>query len=168
MPRLSRSKQCSRAGSLTARKRRSRLSPVRHLANPAGLMGIPRLEAAQAGSRITFGCSDLTALAQSLVEIGLATKSDWIVAGRTPATLVDAVFRRVLRDHGQEIIAEHFELSLTLGESIVDTSYSDSGADSNGQLFLVLNTESSFPLGIGTVIEVLERCHPGVGAAFYD
>ena len=57
---------------------------------------------------------------------------------------------------------------LTLGESIVDTSYSDSGADSNGQLFLVLNTESSFPLGIGTAIEELERCHPGMGVAFYD
>ena len=93
---------------------------------------------------------DLTVLAQTLVEIGLATESDWIAAGKTPAALVDSVFRRFLRDHGQEIIAEHFELYLTLGESIVDTSYSDSGADSNGQLFLVLNTESSFPLGVGT------------------
>src|SRR5664279_795613 len=70
MQRLARSKQCSRAGSRTARKRRSRLSPVRHLANPACLIGIPKLEAAHAGSRITFGCSDLTALAQSLVEFG--------------------------------------------------------------------------------------------------
>ena len=139
-----------------------------YLANPASLIGIPRLEAAQAGSRITFGCSDLTALAQTLVEIGLATESDWIAAGKVPAALVDSVFRRFLRDHGQEIIAEHFELSLTLGESIVDTSHSDSGADSAGQLFLVLNTESSFPLGIGTVIEQLERCHPCMGVAFYD
>ena len=149
MPRLARSKQCSRTGSLTARKRRSRLPRTGYLANPASLIGIPRLEAAHAGNRITFGCSALTALAQTLVEIDLATESDWIAAGKTPAALVDSVFRRFLRDHGQEIIAEHFELSLTLGESIVDTSYSDSGADSNGQLFLVLNTESSFPLGIG-------------------
>lgn len=168
MPRLARSKQRSRAGSLTARKRRSRFPRPGHLANPASLIGIPRLEAAHAGSRITFGCSDLTALAQSLVEIGLATEPDWIAAGKTPAALVDSVFRRFLRDHGQGTIAEHFELSLTLGESIVDTTYSDSGADSNGQLFLVLNTESSFPLGIGTVIEELERCHPCMGVAFYD
>ena len=122
MPRLARSKQRSRTGSLTARKRRSRLPRTGYLANPASLIGIPRLEAAHAGSRITFGCSDLTALAQTLVEIGLATESDWIAAGKTPAALVDSVFRRFLRDHGQEIIAEHFELSLTLGESIVDTS----------------------------------------------
>src|SRR5271166_5876309 len=138
-----------------------------YLANPASLISIPRLEAAHAGSRITFGCSDLAALAQTLVEIGLAMESDWIGAGRTPAALVDSVFRRFLRDHGQEIIAEHFELSLTLGESLVDTSYSDSGADNNGQLFLVLNTESSFPLGIGTVIEELEGCQQGLGVAFY-
>src|ERR1019366_8623887 len=168
MPRLASSKQCSRTGSLTARKRGSRLPWTRYLANSACLISIPRLEASQAGSRITFGCSDLTTLAQSLVEIGLATESDWIAAGKTPAALVDSVFRRFLRDHGQEIIAEHFELSLTLGESIVDTGYSDSGADSAGQLFLVLNTESSFPLGIGTVIEELERCHPGMGVAVYD
>ena len=148
--------------------RRSRLSPVGYLANPASLIGIPRLEAAHAGSRITFGCSDLTALARRLVEIGLATESDWIAAGRAPAALVDSVFRRYLGGHGQEIIAEHFELYLTLGESIVDTGYSDSGVDSAGQLFLVLNTESSFPLGLGTVIEELERCHPGMGVAFYE
>ena len=41
-------------------------------------------------------------------------------------------------------------------------------ADSNGQLFLVLNTESSFPLGVGTAIEELERCHHGMGVAFYN
>jgi hypothetical protein len=90
-------------------------------------MGIPKLDVAHAGSRITFGCSDLTALAQTLVEIGLAKESDWIAAGKTPAALVDSVFRRFLRDHGQEIIAEHFELSLTLGESIVDNSSVDVG-----------------------------------------
>src|SRR5271166_2305462 len=168
MPRLARSKQRSRKGSLTARKRGSRLPGPGYLANPASLIGIPKLEAADAGSRITFGCSDLTALAQSLVEIGLATESDWIVAGNTPAALVDSAFRRFLRDHGQDTITEHFELFLTLGESIVDTSYSNSGADSAGQLFLVLNTESSFPLGIGPAIEELERCHPGMGVAFYD
>jgi hypothetical protein len=102
------------------------------------------------------------------VEIGLATESDWIAAGRIPAALVESAFRRFLRDHGQEIIAKHFELSLTLGESIVDTSYSDDGPDSDGRLFLVLNTESSFPLEIGTAIDELDPCHAGLGVAFYD
>ena len=77
------------------------------------------------------------------------------------------MFRRFLRNRGQEVIAEHFELYLTLGGSIFDARYSDSGADSNGQLFLVLNTESSFPLGVGSAIEELETCHPGTGVAFY-
>jgi len=168
MQRLAGSKQYSRTGSLIARKRRARLPRTRYLANPASLIGIPKLEEAHAGSRITFGCSDLTALAQTLVEIGLATESDWIAAAKVPAALVESAFRRFLRDHGQEIIAKHFELYLTLGESIVDMSYSDDGLDSNGQLFLVLNTESSFPLGIGRVIEELERCEQGLGLAFYD
>jgi len=168
MQRLARSKPYSRAGSLIARKRGSRLPRTGYLADPASLIGIPKLEGAHAGSRITFGCSDLTALAQTLVEIDMASESDWSAAGKVPSALVDSVIRRFLRDHAQEMVAQHFELYLTLGESIVDTSYSDDGPDANGQLFLVLNTESSFPLGIGTVIEELERCEQGLGLAFYD
>ena len=168
MPRLSRSKQCSRTGSITARKRGSRLPRARYLANPASLIGIPKLEVAHAENRITFGCSDLTALAQTLVEIDAADDSDWIAAERVPFALVEQVFRRFLRDHGRETVAEHFELYLSLGESIVDTNCSDSGGDSNGQLFLVLSTESSFPLGVGTAIEELERFHAGIGRSFYD
>src|SRR3974390_29996 len=101
MPRLARSKQCSRTGSLTARKRRSRIPRTGYLANPASLIGIPKLETALAGDRVTFGCSDLTALAQTLGETGLATESDWIAAGKVPAALVDSVLRRFLCDHGQ-------------------------------------------------------------------
>lgn len=168
MPGLTRRRQHACAGVVPSGQRRSRVSPIRYLANPACLISIPRLESAHAGTRITLGCSDLAALAQSLVEIGLANESDWVAAERAPAALVDSVFRRFLHDHGQEVIAEHFELSLTLGESIVDTSYSDGGADSNGQLFLILNTESSFPLQIGTAIDELEQCRPGMGATFYE
>ena len=168
MPRLARSKQCSRTGSLTARKRRSRLPRTRYLANPASLIGIPRLEAAHAGSRISFGSSALTVLAQTLVEIGLATESDWTAAEKTPSALVDPVFRRYLADHGQYIIAEHFELSLTLGEAIVDSVYGEAAPTCPGQLFFVLNTESSFPLGVGDAITELEGVCAGMGQAFYD
>ena len=110
MPRLARSKQCSRTGSLTARKRRSRLPRTGYLANPASLIGIPRLEPVHAGNKISFGSSALTALAQTLVEIDLATEADWIAAEKSPSTLVEQVLRRYLADRGQSIIAEHFEL----------------------------------------------------------
>ena len=68
MPRLSRSKHYPRTGSLTARKRRSRVPRTGYLANPAGLIGIPKLQVGHAGDRIAFGCSDLNSLAQALVE----------------------------------------------------------------------------------------------------
>ena len=86
-----------------------------------------------------------------------------MAAGRVPAALVEAVFHRFLRDHGQEIIAEHLELYLTLGESIIDIHYSDNGPDANGQLFLLLNTGSSLPLEVGEMIDELERCQHGLG-----
>ena len=168
MPRLARSKQRSRTGSLTARKRRSRLSRTGYLANPASLIGIPRLEPVHAGNKISFGSSALTALAQTLVEIDQASEADWIAAEKIPSTLVEQVFRRFLADRGQSIIAEHFELSLTLGEAIVDSVYGEAEPTSPGQLFFVLNTESSFALGVGEAITELEGAYPGMGQAFYD
>ena len=125
MQRFSRSKQCSRKGSLTARKGRSRLSRTRYLANPASLIGIPRLEPVHAGNKISFGSSALTGLAQTLVEIDLADKADWIAAEKTPSIMVEQVLRRYLADRGQSTLAEHFELYLTLSEGIVDSVYSE-------------------------------------------
>jgi hypothetical protein len=168
MPRLARSKQCPRTGSLTASKRRSRLPRARHLANPASLIGIPRLETVHIGNKISFGSSALTALAQTVVEINLATEADWIAAEKSPSTLVERVLRRYLGDRGPSIIAEHFELSLTLGEAIVDSVYGEAEPISPGQLFFVLNTESSFALGVGDAITELEGAYPGMGQAFYD
>jgi hypothetical protein len=168
MQRLARSKQCSRAGSLTARKRRSRLPRTGYLANPASLIGIPRLEKAHVGNKIGFGSSALTWLAQTLVEIDQASESDWIAAEKTPSILVEHVLRRYLADRGQSIIAEHFEFSLTLGEAIVDTVYGEAESSCPRQLFLVLNTDSSFALGVGEAITELDAAHAGMGQAFYD
>ena len=120
------------------------------------------------GNKISFGSSALTALAQTLVEIDLATESDWIAAEKTPSTLVEQVLRRYLADRGQSIIAEHFELSLTLGEAIVDSVYGEPEPTCPGQLFFVLNTESSFALGVGDAITELEGAYAGMGQAFYD
>ena len=168
MQRLSRSKQFSRTGALTARKRRSRVPRTRHLANPASLIGIPRLAPVHAGNKISFGSSALTELAQTLVEIDQASESDWISAGKLPSTLVEHVLRRYLANRGQSTIAEHFELSLTLGEAIVDSVYGEAEPASPGQLFFVLNTESSFALGVGGAITELEGACAGMGQAFYD
>jgi hypothetical protein len=78
------------------------------------------------------------------------------------------VLRRYLADRGQSIIAEHFELYLTLGEAIVDRVYGEAEPSCPGQLFFVLNTESSFALGVGDAISELEGAHDGIGQAFYD
>ncbi len=96
-------------------------------------MGIPWLDRTHCGGKISFGSSSLAILAGTLVEIDLASESDWIAAGKLPCALVERVFGRYLGDRGQQIVAEHFELSLTLGEAIVDRVYADSGADANGR-----------------------------------
>jgi hypothetical protein len=168
MQRLARRKQCSRTGSLTASKRRSSLPRTWYLANPASLIGIPRLEKAHVGNKISFGSSALTVLAQTLVEIGHATESDWNAAEKAPSTLVQQVLCRYLADRGQSIIAEHFELYLTLGEGIVNSIYGEPDSSFPGQLFFVLNTESSFALGVGEAITELDAAHAGMGQAFYD
>ena len=168
MPRLATSKQRPCALTLPARERRPRLSRTRHLANPASLIGIPQLEPAHAGNKISFGSSSLIALAQTLVKLDHATEADWIAAGKSPSTLVEQMLRRFLADLGQAIIAEHFELSLTLGDAIVDSVPDEEEPTSPGQLVFVLNTESSFALGVGEAITELEGAHKGIGKVFYD
>jgi hypothetical protein len=103
-----------------------------------------------------------------LVEIDLVSEADWIAAKSTPSTLVEQVLRRYLADRGQSTIAEHFELTLTLGEAIIDSVYGEAEPASPGQLFFVLNTESSFALCVGEAITELEGAYPGMGRAFYD
>jgi hypothetical protein len=168
-----------------SRKRRNRPAKLSHVlsfskdvprhslvdrlaANPASLIGIPRLEPIHASNKISFGSSALTELAQTLVEIAEANQSDWITAEKTPSTLVERALRRYLAANGQSTIAEHFELSLTLGEAIVDSVYGEAEPTSPGQLFFVLNTESSFALGVGEAITELDAAHAGMGQAFYD
>jgi hypothetical protein len=85
-----------------------------------------------------------------------------------PPRLVEHVLRRYLADRGQSALAEHFELSLTLGEAIVDSIYGETDSSCPGQLFFVLNTESSFALGVGEAITELDAAHAGMGQAFYD
>jgi hypothetical protein len=139
-----------------------------YLAPASGLIGLPKLRPCHGGEKIGFGSSALTMLAGSLVEIGLAHEADWAAAQKLPSTLVDQVLRRFLADHGQGVIAQHFELRLTLGGSIIDSAYGEPDETAAGQLFFVLNTESSFALGIGHAIDELESAHAGLGEAFYD
>jgi hypothetical protein len=132
------------------------------------LIGIPRLEAVHAGNKISFGSSAFTELAQTLVNTDQANDADWIAAGKSPSNLVEQVLRRFLAERGQSIVAEHFELSLTLGEAIVDSVYGEAAPTTSGQLFFVLNTESSFALGLGDAITELEGLCAGMGQGSYD
>src|SRR5215472_14397470 len=161
-------KPSPRAGPFGAGTRRPALARPGYLAHASGLISIPKLQPNHAGEKIGFGASSLTALAQSLVELGFATRADWTDAARVPSKLVDVALRRFLADHNQALIAEHFELSLTLGESIIDSAYGEAEPAAADQLFFVLNTGSSFPLCVGRTIDELESFAAGLGEAFYD
>jgi len=156
------------ASAFGASTRRPTLAGAWYLAAATGLISIAKLQPTHGGGKIGFGSSSLTALAQSLVELGFATRTDWTDAARVPSKLVDLALRRFLADHGQALIAQHFELALTLGESIIDSAYGEAEPVASDQLFFVLNTESSFPLCVGRTIDELESVVAGLGEAFYD
>jgi hypothetical protein len=161
-------KPCPRAGTFGARTRRPTLARAGCLAPASGLISIPKLRPNHGGEKIGFGASSLTALAQSLVELGVATRADWTDAVRTPSKLVDLALRRFLADHGQALIAVHSELALMLGESIIESAYGEAEPAASDQLFLLVNTKSSFPMCVGRVIDDFELVTAGLGAAFYD
>jgi hypothetical protein len=148
-----------------------------YLAPASDLISIPKLQHSHGGEKIAFGSSSLTALARALVEVDFADDADWKRANGTPSAFVYGSLRRFLAENGQALIAEHFELCLTLGESIIDSAYGAHEVESEPapcppsnppQLFFVLNTGSSFPLCLGRTIEELEAVHPGLGEVFYN
>ena len=102
------------ASAFDASTRRPTLAGPWYLAAATGLISIAKLQPTHGGGKIGFGSSTLRALAQSLVELGFATRADWTDAARVPSTMVDRVLRRFLANNGQALIAEHFELSLCL------------------------------------------------------
>jgi hypothetical protein len=151
-----------RADAFGASTRRPTLAGLRYLAAATGLISIAKLQPTHGGGKIWLGPSSLTALAQSLVELGFTTRADWTDAVRVFSTMVDRVLRRFLANNGQALIAEHFELSLMLGESIIDSAYGEAEPAASDQLFFVLNTESSFPLSVGRTIDELESVADGL------
>ena len=139
-----------------------------YLAPASGLIGIPTLQHSHSGEKIAFGSSSMTAFAHSLVKVDLANYGDWKHANGIPSGFVDGSLRRFLAEQGQALIAEHFDLFLTLGESIIDNAYSQGHEPASDHLFFVLNTGSSFPLCLGRTIEELEAVQSGLGEAFYN
>lgn len=162
------SKSSPRPRVVYARARRHNLATVGYLAPSAGLISVPKLHSHHSGQKIGFGTASLNVLAQSLVENGLANEADWREAKRSASGLVDLALRRFLADRSQATIVKHFELALTLGESIVDSAYGESEPTEPGQLFFVLNTESSFPICVGRIVEELDSAQAGLGRAFYE
>lgn len=131
-------------------------------------MAIPKLKPHHSGQKIGFGTASLTVLAQTLVEMGFANEADWREARRSPSGLVDIALRGFFAQRGQAKIAKHFELALTLGESIIDSAFGETEPAATGQLFFVLNTESSFPICVGRPVEELDSAQTGLGRAFYE
>ena len=115
MSRRTSRKSASRKGAVRPRALGFKARPG-HLAPASGLISIPKLQHSQSGEKIVFGSSSLIAFARSLVHVDLANYSDWKRANRTQSGFVDGGLRRFLAEQGQALIAEHFDLSLTLGE----------------------------------------------------
>jgi hypothetical protein len=168
MSRRTSRKSASRTGSFRPGARPCHLAKPGYLAGASGLISIPKLEHNHGGEKIALGTSSLTAFARSLVELDFANYGDWKRLNGTPSGFVEGMFRRFLAEHGQALIARHFDLFLTLGESIIDRAYDVHEGSESDQLFFVLNTGSSFPLCVGHTIEELEAVQPGLGEAFYN
>jgi len=81
----------------------------------------------------------------------------------------DCSLRGFLAEQGQALIAEHFDLSLTVAESIIESACGVHEGSESDQLFFLLNTGSSFPLCLGHRIEELEahaQCAPCASGRF--
>jgi len=167
MPKLAAGRQHSRSCAQPCWDRQPALPRPRCLAPGSQLAAIPRLDKDHGGTRIGFGSAQAVHLAQSLVSLGVADRKDWEQAGKDPMRMAKTVLERLLEEHGNAVVAAHYELELRLGQSLFDYGTNRSNEIDPTLLFFSLSPCSSFPVCMGKIVDELETVRPGLGVAAY-
>jgi hypothetical protein len=128
---------------------------------------MPHLDGIPAEYRFHAGERASIRLARTLLEVDIADPVDWLRVRRDPTAYVETTLNRWIDLHGGMAIRRRFNLGLTLSE-LVD-EYAEGGEqDPDGQdLYFVLHADSAAYVVAGPTLELLEREHTRLPAAFY-
>ena len=119
-------------------------------------------------SRSPLVASALTALAQTLVEIGLATESDWIAAGKFPPRWLIQYFAAFSATTAKRPSQSTLSLPDARRINRRQQLFGDSEPIPMDNSFLFSIPSHPFRLGHWQSDHRTGGRHPGMGAAFYD
>jgi hypothetical protein len=176
MSRLEASEPCplpSAGRQIGAAAKQSPDGPAR-LAAAHGLMAVgctltmPRLDGIPTKYRFFDGIHVAARLAKTLVSTGLADPTRWAQVDRDPFRFVERALKDHVAVHGGPDIEKEFFLRLGLASDL-DTYGSDGDrADSEGEMYLLVEPESAGYVVMGPTLRVLQAVHPRLPVTFFE
>jgi hypothetical protein len=158
-------------GAMLALARRQASSPAGRVVAAAQLMApqcgvvLPCLTGIPVEERYVADDRETLTLLETLVACGIAAVEDWEQSKKYPTKYVTLTLERWLRDHGGPAIDRRFDLEITLSDRLVDYA-EERGSD--GMLYLILDPNAAAFVLLNPAIELLEKTHPCLPAAFYS
>lgn len=174
MRRPSKSKCCSGDGSGSSRslaKREGAFASTGLAA--ADLMGvgrqlaIPRLDGVLLEHRFSAGDMASIALAQTLLELGIALADNWVAANRDPRAYVLRTLERWIAAHGGDASKRRFDLYATLTDSLDEFSEGRQENPDGNQLFLTIDPGRAAYVVLRPTLELLEKVNQRLPTTFF-
>jgi hypothetical protein len=100
-----------------------------------------------------------------LLDLGIATPSDWTRSSGEPAKFLQRTLDRFVRDHGEKEIDGAFDLSVTLSTDPHEWCETEDEPDGS-QIFLSVEAYSCGFVNLGPALALCERAHPCLPVTF--
>ena len=129
---------------------------------------IPRLEGIPTEYRLLDGIEVAAKLAKTLISTGLAEPARWNEVGRDPFRFIEQALKdRVVADGGPEIEKEFF-LRLELTSDLDPYGSEGHRADSENEMYLVLEPGSAGYVVMEPALRMLQALHPRLPVTFFE
>ncbi len=132
-----------------------------------GQLAIPRLDGVQLDHRFSAGDMASMALAQTLLELGIALADDWVAANRDPRAYILITLDRWIAAHGGDAIKRRFDLYATLTHSLDEFSEGRQENPDGNQLYLTIDPGRAAYVVLRPTLDLLEEVHPRASATFF-
>jgi hypothetical protein len=134
------------------------------MAQGSGLV-IPRLGGVPLVHRLVADDRLAVLLAQSLLELDIATPADWAKAEYEPTPFIEITLGRWIGAHGGPDIQRRFILEARISTS--PSAWADEDEANPQRLFLTVEPSEAGCLVFGPTLDLLEKCHPRLPATFF-
>ncbi len=145
----------------------ARLASAVDLMGVGDQLGIPRLDGLPLEHRFSAGDMASIALAQTLLELGIALAEDWVAANCDPRAYVLITLDRWIAAHGGDAIKRRFDFYATLTDCLDEYSERNEDNPDGSRLYLTIDPDKSGFVVLRPTLDLLEETNPRASSTFF-